>query len=152
MPGDFGELTVNIGLGINFLAGGTFYFNSNDTLSYVLVYIYTNQLETQLNFQIANECIFWQRRCTECNLFQSLVQGFHKVFNMQSLCGFGSVHWSPLSPRLVLKGNNQTNRNIPDESEPNSLVLSQDFPKLVMKWGFEIKGMEVYSWKKVDNK
>ena len=34
MPGDFGELTVNIGLGINFLAGGTFYFNSNDTLSY----------------------------------------------------------------------------------------------------------------------
>ena len=24
MPGDFGELTVNIGLGINFLAGGTF--------------------------------------------------------------------------------------------------------------------------------
>ena len=36
MPGDFGELTVNIGLGINFLAGGTFYFNSNDTLSYAL--------------------------------------------------------------------------------------------------------------------
>ena len=35
MPGDFGELTVNIGLGINFLAGGTFYFNSNDTLSYL---------------------------------------------------------------------------------------------------------------------
>ena len=35
MPGDFGELTVNIGLGINFLAGGTFYFNSNDTLSFV---------------------------------------------------------------------------------------------------------------------
>ena len=35
MPGDFGELTVNIDLGINFLAGGTFYFNSNDTLSYV---------------------------------------------------------------------------------------------------------------------
>ena len=34
MPGDFGELTVNIGLGINFLAGGTFYFNSNNTLSY----------------------------------------------------------------------------------------------------------------------
>ena len=34
MPGDFGEFTVNIGLGINFLAGGTFYFNSNDTLSY----------------------------------------------------------------------------------------------------------------------
>ena len=36
MPGDFGELTVNIGLGINFLAGGTFYSNSNDTLSYSL--------------------------------------------------------------------------------------------------------------------
>ena len=35
MPGDFGELTVNIGLGINFLAGGTLYLNSNDTLSYV---------------------------------------------------------------------------------------------------------------------
>ena len=35
MPGDFGELTVNIGLGINFLAGGTLFFNSNDTLSYV---------------------------------------------------------------------------------------------------------------------
>ena len=34
MPGDFGELTVNIGVGIIFLAGGTFYFNSNDTLSY----------------------------------------------------------------------------------------------------------------------
>ena len=28
MPGDFGEFTVNIGLGINFL-------NSNDTLSYI---------------------------------------------------------------------------------------------------------------------
>ena len=26
MPGDFGEFTVNIGLGINFLAGGTFFF------------------------------------------------------------------------------------------------------------------------------
>ena len=36
MPGDFGEFTVNIGLGINFLAGGTFYFNSNDTLSYMI--------------------------------------------------------------------------------------------------------------------
>ena len=35
MPGDFGELMVNIGLVINFLAGGTFYFNSNDTLSYI---------------------------------------------------------------------------------------------------------------------
>ena len=35
MPGDFGEFTVNIGLGINFLAGGTLYLNSNDTLSYV---------------------------------------------------------------------------------------------------------------------
>ena len=34
MPGDFGDLKVNIGLSINFLAGGTFYFNSNDTLSY----------------------------------------------------------------------------------------------------------------------
>ena len=34
MPGDFGEFTVNIGLGINFLAGGTLYLNSNDTLSY----------------------------------------------------------------------------------------------------------------------
>ena len=34
MPGDFGEFTVNIGLGINFLAGGTLFFNSNDTLSY----------------------------------------------------------------------------------------------------------------------
>ena len=38
MPGDFGEFTVNIGLGINFLAGGTFYFNSNDTLSYVIYF------------------------------------------------------------------------------------------------------------------
>ena len=38
MPGDFGEFTVNIGLGINFLAGGTFYFNSNDTLSYYKYY------------------------------------------------------------------------------------------------------------------
>ena len=35
MPGDFGELTVNIGLGINFLAGGTLFLNSNDTLSYI---------------------------------------------------------------------------------------------------------------------
>ena len=34
MPGDFGDFTVNIGLGVNFLAGGTFFFNSNDTLSY----------------------------------------------------------------------------------------------------------------------
>ena len=34
MPGDFGEFTVNIGLGINFLASGTLYLNSNDTLSY----------------------------------------------------------------------------------------------------------------------
>ena len=34
MPGDFGEFTVNIGLGINFLAGGTLFLNSNDTLSY----------------------------------------------------------------------------------------------------------------------
>ena len=37
MPGDFGEFTVNIGLGINFLAGGTLYLNSNDTLSYTLL-------------------------------------------------------------------------------------------------------------------
>ena len=36
MPGDFGEFTVNIGLGINFLAGGTLFLNSNDTLSYIL--------------------------------------------------------------------------------------------------------------------
>ena len=36
MPGDFGEFSVNIGLGINFLAGGTLFFNSNDTLSYRL--------------------------------------------------------------------------------------------------------------------
>ena len=35
MPGDFGEFTVNIGLGINFLAGGTLSLNSNDTLSYL---------------------------------------------------------------------------------------------------------------------
>ena len=35
MPGDFGEFTVNIGLGINFLAGGTLFLNSNDTLSYI---------------------------------------------------------------------------------------------------------------------
>ena len=34
MPGDAGEFSVNIGLGINFLAGGTLFFNSNDTLSY----------------------------------------------------------------------------------------------------------------------
>ena len=34
MPGDVGEFSVNIGLGINFLAGGTLFFNSNDTLSY----------------------------------------------------------------------------------------------------------------------
>ena len=38
MPGDFGEFTVNIGLGINFLAGGTLYLNSNDTLSYALTH------------------------------------------------------------------------------------------------------------------
>ena len=25
MPGDFGECTVNIGLGVNFLVGGTFF-------------------------------------------------------------------------------------------------------------------------------
>ena len=37
MPGDFGEFSVNIGLGINFLAGGTLFLNSNDTLSYVLI-------------------------------------------------------------------------------------------------------------------
>ena len=36
MSGDFGEFSVNIGLGINFLAGGTLSLNSNDTLSYVL--------------------------------------------------------------------------------------------------------------------
>ena len=36
MPGDFGEFTVNIGLGINFLVGGTLSLNSNDTLSYFL--------------------------------------------------------------------------------------------------------------------
>ena len=40
MPGDFGEFTVNIGLGINFLAGGTLFLNSNDTLSYVYVYFH----------------------------------------------------------------------------------------------------------------
>ena len=34
MPGDFGDFSVNIGLGINFLAGGTLSLNSNDTLSY----------------------------------------------------------------------------------------------------------------------
>ena len=33
MPGDFCEFTVNIGLG-NFLAGGTLFLNSYDTLSY----------------------------------------------------------------------------------------------------------------------
>ena len=37
MLGDFGELTINIGLGINFLAGGTLFLNSNDTLSYFMV-------------------------------------------------------------------------------------------------------------------
>ena len=36
MPGDFGELAVNIGLGINFLAGGNLFLNSYDTLSYAL--------------------------------------------------------------------------------------------------------------------
>ena len=36
MPGDVGEFSVNIGLGINFLAGGTLFFNSNDTLSYMI--------------------------------------------------------------------------------------------------------------------
>ena len=35
MPGDAGEFSVNIGLGINFLAGGTLFLNSNDTLSYL---------------------------------------------------------------------------------------------------------------------
>ena len=40
MPGDFGEFTVNIGLGINFLAGGTLSFNSNDTLSYAVVTLF----------------------------------------------------------------------------------------------------------------
>ena len=39
MPGDFGEFTVNIGLGINFLAGGTLSLNSNDTLSYMIQYM-----------------------------------------------------------------------------------------------------------------
>ena len=34
MPGDVGDFSVNIGLGINFLAGGTLSLNSNDTLSY----------------------------------------------------------------------------------------------------------------------
>ena len=37
MPGDFGEFAVIIGLGINFLAGGTLFLNSDDTLSYVIV-------------------------------------------------------------------------------------------------------------------
>ena len=36
MPGDFGDFSVNIGLGINFLDGGTLFLNSNDTLSYIL--------------------------------------------------------------------------------------------------------------------
>ena len=38
MPGDFGEFTVNIGLGINFLAGGTLYLNSNGTYHMSLNY------------------------------------------------------------------------------------------------------------------
>ena len=38
MPGDVGDFSVNIGLGINFLAGGTFYLNSNDTLSYSVTF------------------------------------------------------------------------------------------------------------------
>ena len=45
MPGDFGEFTVNIGLGINFLAGGTLFLNSNDTLSY------TNMREGSVQIQ-----------------------------------------------------------------------------------------------------
>ena len=49
MPGDFGELTVNIGLSINFLAGGTFYFNSNDTLSYISCVLYTKEQLVALN-------------------------------------------------------------------------------------------------------
>ena len=44
MPGDFGEFTVNIGLGINFLAGGTLYLNSNDTLSYTNEYMHALKL------------------------------------------------------------------------------------------------------------
>ena len=42
MPGDFGEFTVNIGLGINFLAGGTLFLNSNDTLSYAMNIIHVH--------------------------------------------------------------------------------------------------------------
>ena len=44
MPGDFGEFSVNIGLGINFLAGGTLFLNSNDTLSYRFYYSHSNIL------------------------------------------------------------------------------------------------------------
>ena len=42
MPGDFGEFTVNVGLGINFLAGGTLFLNSNDTLSYMFALLAKN--------------------------------------------------------------------------------------------------------------
>ena len=47
MPGDFGEFTVNIGLGINFLAGGTLFLNSNDTLSYMKVFMHGVTIQGQ---------------------------------------------------------------------------------------------------------
>ena len=51
MPGDFDEFMVNIGLGINFLAGGTFYFNSNDTLSYTFLKISNHSSHPLLCFK-----------------------------------------------------------------------------------------------------
>ena len=58
MPGDFGEFTVNIGLGINFLAGGTLFLNSNDTLSYefsVCLCILTHS-HTGYTYWVSHQC------------------------------------------------------------------------------------------------
>ena len=56
MPGDFGELTVNISLGINFLAGGTFYFNSNDTLSYITYIISSLLSPPEITCTMLRQC------------------------------------------------------------------------------------------------
>lgn len=42
MPGDVGDFSVNIGLGINFLAFGTQFVTLRDTLTYLLVFIFVS--------------------------------------------------------------------------------------------------------------
>ena len=68
MPGDFGEFTVNIGLGINFLAGGTLYLNSNDTLSYVnrpTVYPH-HYSRLWVGWSSCSQCLWcWCSACTD---------------------------------------------------------------------------------------